>query len=137
MAEGILRAAVNSGNLDIEIDSAGTSNYHLGEAPDSRARKLMNQKGIPINDLEARQFKVEDFDLFDKIFAMDEQNMRDIIALSRDEFDEAKVSLYLDYGQSQSKNVPDPYYGSESDYARVYQLLTEATAGFLGSIKST
>ena len=116
MAEGVMRQKIKEANLDFEVDSAGTSDFHVGEAPDKRAISCMKKHGIDISDLKARQLKQHDFHDFDAIYVMDRNNLRDVQALS-----------LLDYQSSHDlKAVPDPYYGDESSFEHVYDLVTEA-----------
>ncbi len=125
MAEGILR------DLDLDrnftIDSAGTSAFHIGEAPDTRATQCMHRNQHDISKLRARQFTVGDFDSFDRIFVMDKSNLRDVLAVARNEQDAQKVSLLLkENAESPETEVPDPYFGGEQGFEYVYALLHDA-----------
>ena len=126
MAEGVLRYKTTG--LDLEIDSAGTSNYHEGDGPDARAVKTMRKKGIDISKLRARQFEVADFDRFDQIYAMDSSNYQNILKLARNQADVDKVSLFVNelYPGSDGE-VPDPYFGGPDGFEEVYKLLDETT----------
>jgi len=126
MAEGVLRHKTTG--LDLEIDSAGTSNYHEGDGPDARAVKTMRKKGIDISKLRARQFEVADFDRFDQIYAMDSSNYQNILKLARNQADVDKVSLFVNelYPGSDGE-VPDPYFGGPDGFEEVYKLLDETT----------
>ena len=127
MAEGILRDKVNKLSLDIEVDSAGTAAYHVGEAPDSRMIETAMSKGINISDLRARQFCVNDFDVFDKIYAMDASNLSNMQKLARNKSDLDKLDLLLNCKDSfLNKSVPDPYYGGEDGFFNVYDILEES-----------
>ena len=97
MAEGILKHKIESQDIDMKVDSAGTSNYHIGEAPDKRMQAKAIEHGLNISSQRGRQFKVEDFDAFDYIFAMDNSNEQNILNLARNEADKEKVSLFLNY----------------------------------------
>ena len=134
MAEGILRDKVQSAGLDIETDSAGTANYHVGEMPDERAVATMRTKGIDISDLRGRQFKAEDFAQFDRIFAMDQNNYSDILALAANTEDAQKVQLMLDRSGGDPRSVPDPYYGGDEGFEEVHRMLDEACEIFLKEI---
>lgn len=128
MADGLLRKKVKEADLQIEVDSAGTSNYHIGEAPDHRMRATAKKLGCPIDELRARQFTVEDFDAFDLIYAMDSSNYNNILALSRNEQDVAKVKLILnEVYPGENRAVPDPYFGGEQGFIDVFNMLDEAT----------
>lgn len=128
VAEGILRHKLIEKNIQgIETDSAGTSAYHIGEAPDSRMLKAARQNGIDISDLRARQFISEDFGRFDLIFAMDTSNYDNIIALAGSEEEKAKVKLILDeFYPGEEMEVPDPYFGGDAGFQHVIDLLDEA-----------
>ena len=127
MAEGILRDKISKLSLDIEVDSAGTAAYHVGEAPDSRMIETAMSKGINISDLRARQFCVNDFDIFDKIYAMDASNLSNMQKLARNKSDLDKLDLLLNCKDSfLNKSVPDPYYGGEDGFFNVYDILEES-----------
>ena len=126
VAEGILRSKLLSHDLDIEVDSCGTANYHIGAAPDPRMIQVSKENGIDISTLTARQFCLEDFNRFDVIYTMDKNNYNDVRALAQSERDARKIRMLLEEnGQSKNKNVPDPYYGSLSDFRAVFELLDE------------
>lgn len=111
LADGIMRDLVKKNKLNWIIDSAGTSNYHIGEQPDKRAQNIAKKFGVDISNLSARQFGVQDFDQFDIIFAMDAQNYQDILKLARNEFDKAKVELFLNRLEpGMNRGVRDPWF---------------------------
>ncbi|PCI96545.1 MAG: protein-tyrosine-phosphatase [Flavobacteriales bacterium] len=137
MAEGILSDKIASQGLDIIVDSAGTSNYHIGESPDKRMQKKAIEHGLDISKQRGRQFIVEDFDEFDYIFAMDNPNKNNILALSRNKEDKNKVELFLNLSHpNKNINVPDPYYGGEEGFEDVYQMLNFACDIFLNNLKN-
>jgi len=129
IAEGILGHKLQEQNLEgVETDSAGTSSYHIGEAPDSRMRQTAKANGVNIDDLQARQFVVSDYDEFDLIYAMDSSNYNNMIALARNEEDKSKVKLILNEVNAGANNaVPDPYYGGDEGFQHVFDLLDVAT----------
>jgi len=132
MADGWLRHRVQEQQLEIEVDSAGTANYHTGEQPDHRMRKWAKTYGVNIDGLSARQFTVVDFDRFDRIFVMDKSNLSNILRLARTDADTQKVSLYLnELYPGKDLEVPDPYYGGDQDFRNVIELLDNATSAFL------
>ena len=136
IADGLLRKKVSQQNLDIYVDSAGTSGIHAGESPDKRMQKVAADLGTPINDLKSRKFTVNDFDEFDIIFAMDKSNYFNIRQMARTNNDKEKVHLILEYTNNQVlKEVPDPYYGGEQGFVDVYNILDEATDIVLSKIK--
>ncbi len=128
MAEGILRKKSLEAGKKWIIDSAGTSNYHIGEAPDVRATQKAAKYDTDISGLRARQFETTDFDKFDLILAMDENNYNDIIRKARNEFDTEKVRMILNFSRpGKNLNVPDPYYGGDAGFEEVYKLLSDAS----------
>ncbi len=125
LAEGILKSKVN--HLDVEVDSAGTAAYHLGEQPDIRSIEIAKKYSIDLSNQRARQFSINDFNEFDKIYAMDTSNYANIIALARDESDRGKVDLILNESNPKSfESVPDPYYGGSNGFQDVFQMLDDA-----------
>lgn len=138
LAEGILRSKTEALNIDIHIDSAGTSNYHIGEHPDSRTTANAKKHGVDVSKLKARQFSVSDFDNFDKIFVMDSFNYADVVSLSRNEQDRKKVEIILNTVYPNSNmNVPDPYFGGEQGFENVYILLDKACDVIANSLLQT
>jgi protein-tyrosine phosphatase len=127
LAEGILRHKAEQLKLEIIIDSAGTSNYHVGQQPDARTIHNARAHGVDVAMLRARQFRVSDYDEFDHIFVMDSSNYSDVIALARDESDKKKVELILNRVYPNSDmSVPDPYFGGEQGFENVFILLDKA-----------
>lgn len=125
LAEGILKSKLPSN--DFFVDSAGTASYHVGEKPDIRSIETALNHGINITSQRSRQFKVEDFDLFDYIYVMDYSNYDNVIHLARNEEDKNKVKLILnELKSSPTLEVPDPYYGGESGFENVYKMLDKA-----------
>lgn len=127
LAEGILRLKTEENNLSITIDSAGTSDYHIDQQPDKRTQLNALEHGVDLSSLRGRQFHVGDFDKFDLILAMDNENYTNIISLARNSEDEAKVEMILNRSFPESNMaVPDPYFGGEKGFENVYQLLDKA-----------
>lgn len=126
LAEGILRSKLESHfGSSLFIDSAGTGGWHAGEPPDRRSTAVAQQYGIDISNQRARKLIKEDLDRFDLIFAMDQTNLSDILAMAEPEqFN--KVHLFLEYAGLGKKDVPDPWFGGPSDFESVFRLLTEA-----------
>lgn len=132
MAEGVLRHHANAHGIAIEIDSAGTGNYHVGEAPDKRAIQYMKSKGIDISNLRARQFSKSDFMEFDIIYAMDDSNYRNILKLASSETHRSKVKMILnETSPSENRPVPDPYFGGMEGFEEVFDLLDEVSASLI------
>lgn len=127
IAEGILRKKAQDKGIDVEVDSAGTSAFHVGESPDSRMIFTAKKNGIDISDLKARQFVKSDFEKFDLIYAMDQSNYANILSLASSAEDSEKVKLILNETNPAANNeVPDPYYGGDQGFQHVIDLLDEA-----------
>lgn len=125
LAEGILKSKVDPNK--ITVDSAGTGNYHIDELPDRRSIATAKRHNIDITDQRGKQFKAEDFNHYDLIYAMDNFNYRDIISLASNEEDKQKVKLILnEIFPGENVDVPDPYHGGEQGFENVYQMLNEA-----------
>ena len=123
LAEGILKSKSNN----IIVDSAGTAGYHVGSRPDQRSIEIGLKNNIDITKQRARQFTSNDFDDFDKIYAMDNDNYSKIISLATNQDQIDKVDLILnEVYPNQFKSVPDPYYGGEKGFENIYNLLDEA-----------
>ncbi|SDB43800.1 protein-tyrosine phosphatase [Flavobacteriaceae bacterium MAR_2010_188] len=125
LAHGILKSKLDQNNF--LIDSAGTSNYHIGDLPDRRSIDIASKNDLDITDQRGRQFKVKDFDEFDLIYVMDESNMSDVLSLARNDEDAQKVKLILnEIPDYKIQEVPDPYYGGRDGFKDVYNMLNEA-----------
>jgi len=125
LAHGILESMVNSEK--ITVDSAGTSAFHKGEAPDIRSIGVAEKHYLNISQQKSRQFIEADFDEFDIIYAMDATNKKNILALAKTEAHKQKVKLILNESYPQQNlEVPDPYYGGKNGFEEVYQMLHEA-----------
>ncbi len=125
LAEGVLKSKVNSKNFF--VDSAGTGAWHIGNPPDPRSIEVASKYGIDIASQKARQFEQEDFDKFDFIYVMDASNYQNVLKLSRNKEDRSKVKMILnELYPGENKDVPDPYYGGELGFEKVYQMLEEA-----------
>lgn len=124
LAEGILRSKLSK---DFLVDSAGTGSWHIGNAPDPRSIATAKNHGIDISNLKGRQFTKKDFSDFDYIYVMDNQNYSDVIELATLEEEKAKVQLILDeIFPGERVDVPDPYYGLQDGFEKVYNMLDEA-----------
>ncbi len=134
MAQGALEYWAAKNDIDIEVDSAGTSGYHRGEAPDDRAVACMKSHGIDISSQKSRQLKQEDFEIFDRIYAMDRSNLKDLQSLCTNSQNLSKISLLLNQEDGyHDVIVPDPYYGSIKDFERVYEMTMKATERIIAS----
>lgn len=120
LAEGILKSKTKN----LEVDSAGTAGYHIGKQPDIRSIDIAKKHDINLSSQRARQFSTRDFDDFDKIYAMDNDNYSKIISLARSQKDMDKVDLILnEIYPKEYKSVPDPYYGGDEGFQNIYNLL--------------
>ncbi|WP_299251508.1 low molecular weight protein-tyrosine-phosphatase [uncultured Aquimarina sp.] len=125
LAEGILASKLDPRKF--QVDSCGTSNYHIGGKPDIRSIETARKHGIDITNQRAAQFKVSDFDTYDFIYPMDHSNYSDIIKLARNNNDKEKVTLILkELEPNENLDVPDPYYGGEQGFEDVFDMLNEA-----------
>lgn len=138
-AEGVFSKLVSDNNLKhlFTIDSAGTHAYHTGEAPDLRAQRAAAGRDVHLHHLKARRVTMRDFEDFDFLLAMDEDNYDNLIASCPDEY-KHKVQLFLSYAPQLSvRDVPDPYYGGLHGFERVLDLIEIASEGFLTSLQTT
>ena len=120
LAEGILKSKTKN----LEVDSAGTAGYHIGKQPDFRSIDIAKKYDIDLTNQRARQFSTRDFDEFDKIYVMDNDNYSKIISLARSQEDMDKVDLILnEIYPKEYKSVPDPYYGGDEGFQNIYNLL--------------
>lgn len=121
LAEGILKSKVDSDK--VFVDSAGTAGYHVGNAPDSRSVAVAHKYGLDISSQKCRRFSKMDFTEFDWIYVMDRSNLSNVISLAKTTEEMSKVKLLLDEVNLGVKEVPDPYYGGESGFEDVYQMI--------------
>ena len=137
-AEGIMKSLVEKEGMsdDFFIDSAAIGSWHIGQLPDSRMRKCGAEHGYRF-DSHARQFQKSDFQHFDLIVVMDNENYRAITSMTSSQADKDKVVRIADYltHHREYTTVPDPYYGDYSDFELVIELLEDACQGLLYSIK--
>ena len=125
LAEGILASKLPKEKF--LVDSAGTGSWHVGHAPDKRSIATAQNNGLNISNQKGRQFSKADFDTFDYIFVMDNNNYNDVIHLAQNETQKSKVQLILNsIFPDENVDVPDPYYGMENGFNQVYQMLDEA-----------
>lgn len=121
----------------MSVDSAGTSGHHSGENPDSRSVRNAKKNGVDISTIVSRKFTAADFDKFDRIYVMDQSNHRDVMNLARTEQDRNKVELFLNISSpGKNKAVPDPWYGGDEGFQRVFDLVNETCAILVDQIKS-
>jgi protein-tyrosine phosphatase len=135
-AEGILRHKLREAGLQgrIEVDSAGTGDWHVGKAADSRTRQAAQQRGYDLSALRGRQVKAADFQAFDLILAMDSSNLAHLEGL-RPAASAAELDLFLRRYQLALDEVPDPYYGGEEGFEQVLDLLEQACDALLVELR--
>lgn len=137
LAHGILEHKIKLNKLDnIEVDSAGTGSWHIGNKPDQRSIEIANKNGISIENQRARQITAVDLIEFDVIYAMDSSNYKDIKKLDSSEKNQHKIKLILDEVNSfDNNNVPDPYYGGDNGFEHVFELLDKACNSIIKNLK--
>ncbi|MBX3254591.1 MAG: low molecular weight phosphotyrosine protein phosphatase [Chitinophagaceae bacterium] len=127
LAEGIMQDKIDNRELNWQVDSAGTNGYHVGEAPHRLSQKVATARGIDISRQRARNFRPDDFDKFDRIYAMAGDVISDIKWIAGKKFNPAKVFLLMDeVYPGQDIEVPDPWYGPEPGYHEVYDMIDMA-----------
>lgn len=127
LAEGILAHKARALGLDWVVDSAGTSGYHAGELPDMRSIETAKAHGIDITNQRSRQLVAADLDTFDKIYVMDSSNYQNVARLAQTDAQRQKIDLVMNASfPHQNIAVPDPYYGGNDGFERVYQMLDQA-----------
>lgn len=126
LAEGILKHKVRQAGLNWTVDSAGTNSYHTGDAPHPLSQKVALENGIDISEQRARRFVREDLKNYDRIYALANDVMQDIRSIAGADFDSTKVDLLMnEQFANENREVPDPYYGSELGYHKVFFMLEE------------
>jgi protein-tyrosine phosphatase len=127
LAEGILDHKAKQAGLNWVVDSAGTGNYHIGAPPHLLSQKVAKMNGVDISHQCCRQFIKEDMLLFDKIYAMDNDNYDDIKRISGELWDPSKTDLLLnELFPGENIDVPDPWYGTEKNFYDVYAMIDKA-----------
>ncbi|MDT9598309.1 low molecular weight protein-tyrosine-phosphatase [Sphingosinicella rhizophila] len=137
LAEAALRAEAARLGIPVEVDSAGTGDWHLGHPPDKRAAAVASRNGIDISGLRARQVRAEDFHHFDHIVALDAQNLADLRGM-RPQGSRAELSLLLDHVEGRAgQAVADPYYGQDEHFDVTWQDVTEGAKGLARKLAAT
>jgi protein-tyrosine phosphatase len=136
LAEAAFRAEADRLGLDVEVDSAGTGDWHAGEPPDARAIAAAGRAGVDISHLGARQVSDADFQRFDQIIALDDENLADLRAMEPADA-RARLSLLLDHVPGRGGSaVSDPYYGDDSHFDVTWNDVTEAARGLARSLQA-
>ena len=139
-AEAVMRHLVREAGLEgaIAVDSAGTGAWHVGEERDRRSRAMAKKRGMPIEGC-ARQFERDDFDRFDLVLALDEDNARDLRRLAPNDEARAKVRMLREFDPEApaGAEVPDPYYGGPEGFEKVFDICLSACRGLLDHLRRT
>lgn len=137
-AEGVCRhlVAQRGWQNQVQVDSAGTGAWHVGEPPDQRSQAEARRRGVDLGDIRARAVTASDFENFDAILAMDSDNLLALRGKCPAQHAQ-KLSLLLDFAPSTDvRDVPDPYYGSGDGFRRVFDLVEAGCEGFLKHIEA-
>jgi protein-tyrosine phosphatase len=133
LGAAILKDKIRRNGMDawVEVDSCGTSNYHIGDGPDPRTLASASKHGVPMDHC-ARQLTPGDLQHFDFIFAMDKSNFQNILRLANGKKVTQKIKLMREFDPlSKGAEVPDPYHGTEKDFQEVYDILDRSTSKFV------
>ena len=137
-ADAVFRHHVKAAKADhlIEVDSAGTHAYHIGNPPDERSQRTALKRGYKMDDLRARAVESGDFEVFDYILAMDKENLRLLQQRSPRQHHD-KIRLFMQYGESYADDteVPDPYFGGHQGFELVLDMVEEASQGLLAHLR--
>lgn len=136
-AEGVARHVIDTSGLHalVEVDSAGTHGYHVGETPDPRTRKAAARRGYHLDSLVARRLEIADFQRFDLLLAMDRGHYESMLRMSPQVY-HPKVDLFMRYARSfDIDEVPDPYYGGENGFEAVLDMCEDAVDGLFASLE--
>jgi low molecular weight protein-tyrosine phosphatase len=136
-AEAVMRGLVADAGLEdeIEVESAGTGDWHIGDPPDPRSVAAAAERGVELTGA-ARQVDRADFEGFDLLIAMDRSNRDDLRAMALDDETEAKVKLLREYGDGKELDVPDPYYGGEDGFADVVEIVDRSCRALLDELRA-
>lgn len=137
-AEVVLRVFIKNNNLGgkVEVDSAGTHGYHVGEAPDGRTQRAAAVRGYNLSQVRARKVARQDLDYFDLILAMDKSNLDNLQRMASPE-QRQKLKLFMEYSKSYDDDeVPDPYYGLGHGFDLVLDMVEDASKGLVDDLKS-
>ncbi len=132
LAEGILRHV--SGDFRVDVDSAGTGGWHIGDPPDRRSIAVARSHGIDITGQRGRKIERRDFEAFDLILAMDRSNLANLRALAPPA-EGHKLHLFLEYTLGAARDVPDPYYEGPEGFETVYNMLFEGCSSLAGRLE--
>lgn len=136
LAEGILQDKAFKAGLSWSVESAGTNHYHTGEAPHPLSQKVAKLNGIDISQQRARRFRADDFQQYDRIYALAADVMEEMKRIAKQQFDPTKADLLMNaLYPGKDMDVPDPWYGPEPGYHEVYKLIDAACEAIIADIK--
>jgi protein-tyrosine phosphatase len=136
-----MRQLISDARLDgeVEIDSAGTAGWHIGDEPDSRSQAEATRRGLDLSSLRGRRVRPDDFDSFDLLIAMDRENAADLESRAPNDEARSKIHLLREFDPaaiaSGQLDVPDPYYGGPDGFAHVFDVVEAACRGLLERIR--
>ncbi len=136
-AEGVLKHYIKINGLGnkVEVDSAGTHGFHVGEPPDTRTQRAAMARGYNLSQMRARRVAPQDIEYFDLILAMDRNNVEALKRLARPEL-QGRIKLFMDYAQNfDDDEVPDPFYGLGHGFDLVIDMVEDAAAGVIDELK--
>ena len=136
-AQGVFEQLIQRQQLThrIQVDSAGTHAYHIGEPPDSRSQAAALVRGVDLSVQRARRIEAMDFESFDYIMAMDQANLRDLLQQAKPPAHE-RIHLFMRFASRwNTDEVPDPYYGGSGGFERVLDMVEDAAEGLLEHIR--
>jgi protein-tyrosine phosphatase len=135
MAHGVFRDKAAQLGVDVVVESAGTSAFHAGEAPDARAPATLAQKGIDISDLRSQQIVTSDFETYDFIVTMDQENQNNVMQLAKEAGSNNLPKMLMNFAYpGKNISVPDPYYGGQQGFEDVYQMVDLATENLMNEL---
>ncbi len=137
-AEGVFKALVHREGLSdqVTVDSAGVGAWHIGSPPDSRAQATARQRGIDLSKQRARKAEADDFERFDYVIAMDSQNHQDLSGMCPKGGEDRLYKFLAFAPQLGLSDVPDPYYGGDGGFDKVFEMIEAASAGLLDDIRT-
>jgi len=136
LAEGLLRKKLNEHNIDVEVGSAGLEPYHIGHKPDKGTFRIAEKYNVDISDHIMRLFGPKDFDVYDKIYVMDQLDMRGVLHMARNEEDKKKVQKIMQIvDPEKTTTIPNPFHKRMEDFEKVFEMLDKATDKIIESLK--
>ncbi|MCC6830600.1 MAG: low molecular weight phosphotyrosine protein phosphatase [Thermoleophilia bacterium] len=138
MAAAVMAHRAAEAGVPVQVDSAGTAGWHIGEPADPRTAAELRRRGVALTHA-ARQFAAADFARFDLVLAMDADNARNLRRLAPSAHDAAKVRLLREFDAAShdgDRDVPDPYYGGDDGFRRVFEMVDAACLGLLETLRT-